>query len=113
MAAGRQPRHWTRPDPLAAGSVRLDLGPVPAMSRAVAPFWVKPPSALVLRDSWGDPTRPFHAPSQPGDGLILHIEGGAPQEDVTFTIGLSARRADGSILTRQLVVPIHFEGGGS
>lgn len=111
-AQGRQPRHWTRLDH-PAGSVRLDLGPVPARGRTVAPFWIKPPGAIAPGDSWGDATRPFHAPSQPGDGLILRAAGGGAQNDVIFTVELSARRADGSALARKLAVPIRFAAGGS
>ena len=102
LAQGRLARHWTRPESLAAGRVRLELGALPAMSRTVAPFWVKGPEGVEPVWSWDHPTRPFHQPAEPEKGITVQ---GAAQE-TTFTAELYARSADGREVHRRLSIPL-------
>jgi hypothetical protein len=105
-AQARAPLRWTRPDAMAPGAARLELGPMPAMSRTAAPFWIAGPAAHALQPGWMDAARSFHAPSQPGDGLILEAAGVSERREVAFTAELRATAADGSAVVRRLRVPV-------
>lgn len=106
-AQGRRPRHWTRPDQMRSGTVRLELNDIPALTRIVAPFWVRGPHEYKMGFPSIDPTMPiFHEPSQPGSGIILPaMDIGAPEE-VVFTVELRATATDGHDVRQYLSVPV-------
>ena len=108
-AQGRQPQHWTRPDHLRPGTVRLELGALPSLERVVAPFWVEQPADIALLLGWGaGPEAPFHAASQPGEGLKLYAVDEASVGQVSFQAELCARMASGQEVRRQLTIPVQI-----
>jgi hypothetical protein len=107
-AQARAPLHWIRPDAMAPGTVRLELGPLPAMSRTAAPFWIAGPAAHRLQPGWAEPGQSFHELSQPGDGLTV---AGAARQEAVFVAELRATAADGSAVARRLRVPVVMRPG--
>jgi len=105
---GRQPLHWTPPDDMTSGVVRLELGALPALSRTVAAFWVRGPRDYDLLTSWSDSARPFHAPSQPGDGLTLRARDVDAPQEVAFAAELSATASDGREVHKRLTIPVRI-----
>ena len=106
LAQGRQPRRWTRPDRITAGTVRLELGALPKGHRTVAPFWVQGPHDSYQWMNWNAPDRPFHAPSQPGEGLTLYAAGIPEPVTAVFAAELHTVAADGREVRRSLAVPV-------
>jgi hypothetical protein len=108
-AQGRQPQHWTRAEHLHAGTVHLELGALPPLSKTVAPFWVKQPTEIALLLGWDiGPEVPFHATSQPSEGLKLYTAGETSTGQVSFHAELRARMADGQEVRRQLSIPVQI-----
>jgi hypothetical protein len=105
-AQGRAARHWTPDDRLETGIIRLNLGEVPRGGRTVAPFWIRAPFDFDLKIRWDDPKRPFHAPSQPGDGLEVYARRIEQAHTATFVARLAATTADGHAIERRLEVPV-------
>ncbi len=106
-AQGRAPRAWPRADALRPEAA-LALGPLPAQSRAVAPFWVRWPADLALDLLWHEgPQLAFHTPTQPGPGLTLYARIDAPAE-VVFEAVVSIRPAGGAPIQRALRVPVRL-----
>ena len=103
-AQGRLPLHWSYPDDLRTGVIRLELGELRKVARTVAPFWIKAPFDFEIITRWGDLNRPFHLPSQPGAGLTVyarHIKG--PIEG-SFIAHLSMITVDHHHIERSLAV---------
>jgi hypothetical protein len=108
QAQGRPTRHWSRPDHMASGQIHLELGPLSTSDRTTAAFWLKAPFDFEVVNRWEDPQRPFHAPSQPGDGLEVFARRiDAPQE-TCFTARLEATAVDGKRIERTLNVPVRI-----
>jgi hypothetical protein len=106
QAQGRPTRYWTRPDRMAAGSIPLALGSLPASEHTVAAFWLKAPFNFENVNRWEDPQRPFHAPSQPGEGLEVLARRIETAQETVFTARLSATTVDGQRVERSLNVPV-------
>ena len=110
-AEGRPPRHWARPEKMAPGTVRLELGELPAMGRTVAAFWVKGPQGWDPEWSWDNPAMPFHYAKPAEEGLVLRsAEVQAPME-TALQAELTATAADGSRIRRRLRVPVRVLPG--
>jgi hypothetical protein len=110
-AQGREPRHWTRPEHLQLGTVRLELEALPPLSKTVVPFWVKQPADIALLLGWGiGPEVPFHATSQPSEGLELYAADERSAGQVVFRAELRARMAKGQEVRRQLTIPVQIVG---
>jgi hypothetical protein len=108
-AQGRQPQRWTRAEHLQTGTVHLELSALPPMSKTVAPFWVKQPADIALLLGWAaGPEIPFHATSQPGEGLKLYAADETSVGQVTFQAELHARMADGQDVRRQTDIPVQI-----
>jgi hypothetical protein len=105
-AEGRQPRHWIRPENWdTAATVTLEA--VPALSRAVAPFWVRWPEPLDLQFNWHEGAEvPFHTTTQPGPGLTLHAEKLEEPLQVSFEVDVTIQTATGETIRRALTVPV-------
>jgi hypothetical protein len=108
QAQGRQPRHWTQPEAMKAGVILLELGSLANDSRTVAAFWLRPHPDFRLRIQWDDPNRPFHEPSQPGDGWLLRT----PDIDAPFEVKMQARlsvtTSQGEEIHRTLIIPVNI-----
>jgi hypothetical protein len=57
---------------------------------------------------WEDTQRPFHAPSQPGDGLDVLARGVDSYKLTIITARLTAVRTDGSLVERIQEVPVRI-----
>ncbi|MCL5997060.1 MAG: hypothetical protein M1546_13535 [Chloroflexi bacterium] len=99
-AQGRLPTHWTRPDNMTGGTVRLHLGVLRHMTRTVAPFWVRGPRAFEIRPGWTDDTKPFHAATQPGPGLLVASPDVGMASEAMFAAELRATSHDGTVMSR-------------
>ena len=105
-AEGRQPRHWTRPENWHHDAA-VTLQPVPARSRAVAPFWVQWPDELDLQFNWHEGAEvPFHTTIQPGPGLTLHADNIEAPIQLNFEADVTIHAAGGETIRRTLTVPV-------
>lgn len=105
LAQGRPPRLWPRPTELNSAAA-VDLGELRNQQQEVAPFWVMWPPDIDLVPSWHTNTVPFHANTQPGQGLTLVASGIDHPLHATFETTLSAITGTGTTIERHLTVPI-------
>ncbi len=108
LAQGRQPRHWPKPDQMAGGEICLALGPVPSMTRIVAPFWVRAPGGKGLTSRPDEPVS-SHYPSQPANGLRLSNADITQVYQGSFTARLVALNYSGQETISELVVPVTID----
>jgi hypothetical protein len=77
------------------------------MTRDVASFWVRGPDVQAPWAGWdGERTIPFHAPSQPAEGLDLvsrHLE---TPFHVSFVAELRAMTSAGDQVNQYLTIPV-------
>jgi hypothetical protein len=106
-AQGRQARHWTRPDHLEGGIVRLDIGRIPSGNRIVAPFWLRGPGRYPVRYPWLGEAIGLHVDSQPGPGLTLITTGVTANESWLVEAELVAQAPSGEV-RRRVAVPIEI-----
>jgi hypothetical protein len=106
QAAGRMPRHWSRPKRM-QDAARVVLNGLPMMSREVAPFWVSWPDDLALDLGWheGDDV-PFHATTQPGPGLTLYATNIDAPLEVTFDAEVTITTEEGETIKREIAIPV-------
>jgi hypothetical protein len=106
QAQGRATRHWSRPDHMDSGQIHLELGPLSTADRTAAAFWLKAPFDFEVVLRWEDSQRPFHAPSQPGEGLDVLARRIETTHETVFVACLSAKTSDGERIERTLNIPV-------
>jgi hypothetical protein len=106
QAQGRPELHWPPPDHLIGGAVTVDIGSIADSGQKVAAYWLKAPFEFEIINRWEDIQAPFHAPSQPGDGLKVFARGLDVPRETCLTACLNAISADGQRLERRVNVPI-------
>ena len=107
LAQSRPCGHWLLPDHLTAGAASVDLGPLPAMSRTVAAFWVKGPHSYDLFQALPPEDDTFHADSQPANELTLPTADVSSPQETELQAVLLVTAADGDQVRKQLRIPVH------
>lgn len=106
QAQGRQPRRWTEPMAMTEGTVSIDLGNLPDGTRTVAAFWLQPKPEFRLRIQWDDPNRPFHEPSQPGEGWLLRTADIDQPIELEMQARLTAKDPEDYPISKNLKIPV-------
>jgi len=106
LAQARPARHWSPPDHLAGGAVVLKLGGLAVDEQAVAAYWLKAPFEFEIINRWEDTRFPFHAPSQPGEGLTVNARRINDLYETRLIASLTAHAADGQNFVRQVSIPV-------
>jgi hypothetical protein len=109
QAQGRPAQHWPRPDALQPGEVSLRVGELARGERTVAPFWVRGACGYEIHSGWSDATRPFHAASQPGQGLTIATPDVDTESSLLFSADLTARLStNDGLIVRHLDIPVRL-----
>ncbi|MCU0521149.1 MAG: hypothetical protein MUF84_10715 [Anaerolineae bacterium] len=112
LAQGRPPRLWPRPTALES-TASVDLGALPNAKQDVTPFWVMWPPDIELVPTWDRNGVPFHANTQPGQGLTLVASNVDRPVHASFEAVLAATTDSGKTIERALTVPILIVPAGA
>lgn len=105
-AKARPPRYWPKADQLQEHEADLELGAIPSLGFAVAPFQMKGPHEFDLDFLTEGKSR--HSPSEAGLTLQLPVHGIETEAETEFQAVLTVRTAAGKSLQRRLAVPVRI-----